>query len=1083
MQKIQMKSIGLGFVFTRKLAALLLATTFMASSALSDPYIRDDISDTGAEPNPSSGAMWTSPDIWVRNDPMPGWNPLPYNIATPPVWLDTTHFNPDYRSPMSGKPNYIYVRVRNRNAVSSASDRLTLYWASASTGLAWDPAKTAGSFVDNVQGGVLFGSEVTKPRKNAATATPTERAAYLAAIKKIATNPAFKFMGDPRPMFTAGRSYWHTQQEIHRFGPTNRHGFSGGAGNPWIPSVAFLPWHREFVNRYEGMLQEADPTVKLLYWDWTTNPVTGPLDYSNNFMGNFGAGAPATAPAVGAPLSPDLDAAYPTDASQGLNGSTQVHRRQQPPGTPLAQSDVTVLNRVPYSSSGASANTAFSGGIESLSHNNSHVYVASVPQGAMTIADVGDQLFQPYAARDPFFFLLHAKVDELWARWQRKSGTLANLDPATTFGTSSADPNITGAMGPWNGVAVQSDGLANALTVPEMAPWTPGGGQIYAKPANDRSVISPPFYDTAPLTIPVLQPGQEAILEIPWYPPNPNGFGAITDPQHVCLVARIETTTASPFGMTTAETADINANTKANNNIAWRNVSVVDSFPGPFKKIHVMMANGFTKPINGVLRIDAKLDTEAGQFLRQGGTLRVNLGKDLLARWHDNGARIEGLKLDDRGFMQLNGTEARIEGIQLKPGEQFPVDMEFVLNKDYKPSDPHKPINLDIVQVGTPDDPGAVVGGQRYMIYTDKIVLVEKGRVWRWHRADDTVRDGWATTDFRDNDWFERKLDLGWVEPPANVMRMQMPMNGGEQASAYLFRKSFTVDDPSFFKDLKLRIKRSDGAVAYLNGKEVYRSNVGGDMRVAAEKVIPQIERDAYFPVRLDPSLLRQGENILAVEIHPAKDNKATPTFDAELVANEQAPVEPPAMAISNMQDGALVTEGKKFRLKVDALAPESKIKGVRVVVDGKAVASLTDAPFTFALNGLRRGTHRLQVTAFAEDGSQTEQFITVNAVKVVPPSVSIVEPAEHLDVAAGQATEIRAEASDPAGKITKVEFYIHDSYIIGAPGRLLGTVTAAPYSIKIDKLEKPHAMVVAVAYNDRGERTVSAPIMLLLKP
>ena len=41
------------------------------------------------------------------------------------------------------------------------------------------------------------------------------------------------------------------------------------------------------------------------------------------------------------------------------------------------------------------------------------------------------------------------------------------------------------------------------------------GGQIYAKPANDRSITSPPYYDTAPLTIPVLQPGEEVILEFP----------------------------------------------------------------------------------------------------------------------------------------------------------------------------------------------------------------------------------------------------------------------------------------------------------------------------------------------------------------------------------------------------------------------------------------------------------------------------------------------------------------------------------------------------------------------------------------
>jgi hypothetical protein len=103
-------------------------------------------------------------------------------------------------------------------------------------------------------------------------------------------------------------------------------------------------------------------------------------------------------------------------------------------------------------------------------------------------------------------------VDELWARWKRKN--LNNLDPATTT-TAAGNVTITGTMGPWDGTSVQSDGLPwDNLPGPELDPWTVSGGQIYAKPANDRSITSP-FYDTAPLTIPVLQPGEEVILEFP----------------------------------------------------------------------------------------------------------------------------------------------------------------------------------------------------------------------------------------------------------------------------------------------------------------------------------------------------------------------------------------------------------------------------------------------------------------------------------------------------------------------------------------------------------------------------------------
>ena len=134
-----------------------------------DLCIRDDLADTGVEPNPSTAPKWLSPDIWVRTDPLPGWSPAPNPIANPPSWMvpAPVHQDPDYRSTLSGKPNYAYVRVRNRGTASTGAERLQLYWASASTGLSWDPAKVGGSFVDNVQGNVLFGSEITKLRGSA----------------------------------------------------------------------------------------------------------------------------------------------------------------------------------------------------------------------------------------------------------------------------------------------------------------------------------------------------------------------------------------------------------------------------------------------------------------------------------------------------------------------------------------------------------------------------------------------------------------------------------------------------------------------------------------------------------------------------------------------------------------------------------------------------------------------------------------------------------------------------------------------------------------------------------------------------
>jgi cysteine-rich repeat protein len=76
-------------------------------------------------------------DIWVRTSPDPNYRPTPFNPASPP-WTPAAHQSPEYRNPRFGLPNYVYVRVRNRGAPTSAgTEQLHVYWSKASAGLAW----------------------------------------------------------------------------------------------------------------------------------------------------------------------------------------------------------------------------------------------------------------------------------------------------------------------------------------------------------------------------------------------------------------------------------------------------------------------------------------------------------------------------------------------------------------------------------------------------------------------------------------------------------------------------------------------------------------------------------------------------------------------------------------------------------------------------------------------------------------------------------------------------------------------------------------------------------------------------------
>lgn len=73
-----------------------------------DIYIRDSAADTGALPSPIP--HWTSPDIWVRNNP-PGAGENPAD---------------GHQAPITNQTNYLYVKVRNRGNTAAAANAFSV---------------------------------------------------------------------------------------------------------------------------------------------------------------------------------------------------------------------------------------------------------------------------------------------------------------------------------------------------------------------------------------------------------------------------------------------------------------------------------------------------------------------------------------------------------------------------------------------------------------------------------------------------------------------------------------------------------------------------------------------------------------------------------------------------------------------------------------------------------------------------------------------------------------------------------------------------------------------------------------------
>jgi len=180
-------------------------------------------------------------------------------------------------------------------------------------------------------------------------------------------------------------------------------------------------------------------------------------------------------------------------------------------------------------------------------------------------------------------------------------------------------------------------------------------------------------------------------------------------------------------------------------------------------------------------------------------------------------------------------------------------------------------------------------------VFRAPAVLVPTNAAWKYLVTNTAPAALWTTPGFDDASWPSGPAQLGYGDgDEATVIGW-----GSDPNSRYVttyFRNSFSLDNPSVFASLLLRLLRDDGGVVYLNGTEVFRSNVGGGaplyQMLAPAAALPADETSFYYSTNPGPALLSPGTNVLAVEIHQnAVGSTADLSFALELRAVEYNPL------------------------------------------------------------------------------------------------------------------------------------------------------------------------------------------------
>jgi len=215
--------------------------------------------------------------------------------------------------------------------------------------------------------------------------------------------------------------------------------------------------------------------------------------------------------------------------------------------------------------------------------------------------------------------------------------------------------------------------------------------------------------------------GGSTILQFAWRPPNPDDYAVFGgDRSHFCLLGRIETAPTAPFGMTFPETTNLYANVQNNNNIVWKNITVVDEVPGGGRMAWTSVGAlageevtigrlTFTAPGE-----DRKQELERSLF--DWGTIAVDLGPDLIERWRDGGAAGERIDLIDDTTIVVAESGAWIGNLKFEPGELYTIGVHFEPKGD---RETNEVFFFEVTQYASGEDREEVpVGGMRFVMKT-----------------------------------------------------------------------------------------------------------------------------------------------------------------------------------------------------------------------------------------------------------------------------------------------------------------------------------------------------------------------------
>jgi hypothetical protein len=315
----------------------------------------------------------------------------------------------------------------------------------------------------------------------------------------------------------------------------------------------------------------------------------------------------------------------------------------------------------------------------------------------------------------------------------------------------------------------------------------------------------------------------------------------------------------------------------------------------------------------------------------------------------------------------------------------------------------------------------------------EPVVLLSTNTFWKYNDESIELPATWITANYNDSAWSNSRPAMGFSGPPAQVnetlppsniirsvtnaviitsmtnvtptmtnivtttnyvpgttMRIRTPTNAARNIITYYFRTHFTFTNDPGGMILTASNLIDDGAVFYLNGRELPRVAMPegpvnwGTLATRTDDIGANpnggVNLHGYDVFSIPVDALVQGDNVMAVEVHQGGAGSTDMIFQMELWASFPAPTQ---LTITNEPQDVVVKEGDPVSLRVGVSGDGAHYhwfrQGTQTPIPGAIGETYSIAAATINDSGLYYVTATNLVNAVTSRAARVTVFLDTN--------------------------------------------------------------------------------------------------------